>query len=409
MDTNNYFDLKIIPGLIELINNPNEQENISLKLNKQKYNDYTTISYNKSLLTNETNQTYGLCRSIVVNSKNKVVAFSPTKSVDCGEFIKLFPDKTDHLIAQEFIDGTMVNVFWDQDKETDGGWEISTKNVVGGNTSFFNCDPPKTYNEMFTEAMTLNNLYLDMLNKQFCYTFVLQHPYNRIVAPISNPQLYLVAVYQIINVIDEKSNDFNNKLQNVMVYPCDLEYIKQYGMWTWTGVKFPEIYNDWNNYDDLINKYAGINTPYNIQGVVIFNSLTNMRCKFRNPQYEVVKKLRGNQPKLQYQYLILKKEGNINNYLNYYPEHISEFNLINNNINLFIKTLYDNYINFYIKKDNITPFHYKTHMFNLHNIYITQLKPNNLYVTPLIVTKYVEDLHPSQLMSMLNYFKYTLS
>lgn len=58
---------------------------------------------------------------------------------------------------------------------------------------------------MFTEAMVLNNLYLDMLNKQFCYSFVLQHPYNRIVAPISNPQLYLVAVYQIINVIDEKA------------------------------------------------------------------------------------------------------------------------------------------------------------------------------------------------------------
>lgn len=48
-------------------------------------------------------------------------------------------------------------------------------------------------------------------------------------------------------------------------------------------------------------------------------------------------------------------------------------------------------------------------MFNLHNIYITHLKPNNLYVTPLTVTKYVEDLHPSQLMSMLNYFKNTLS
>jgi len=219
----------------------------------------------------------------------------------------------------------------------------------------------------------------------------------------------LVAVFQIINVIDEKSDDFNNKLKNVMVYPCDLEYIKQYGMWTWTGVKFPEIYNDWESYDDLINNYAGINTPYNIQGVVIFNSLTNMRCKFRNLQYEVVKKLRGNQPKLQYQYLILKKEGNINNYLIYYPEHINEFILINNKINLFIKTLYENYINFYIKKDTVTPFHYKTHMFNLHNIYITQLKPNNLYVTPLIVTKYVDDLHPSQLMSMLNYFKYTLS
>ena len=405
MDTNNYFEFNLIPGLIELINNPNPNENnniLSLKLNKQKYNDYRIISYNKSLLTDETLEYYGICRSIVINSKNKVVSFAPTKSIKSDTFMNTFPNKTEHLIAQEFVEGTMINVFWDQDIETTGGWEISTKNIVGANTSFFKGDKYKTFKEMFLEALSLNNLILDVLSKQFCYTFVFQHPNNRIVIPITQPQLYLVAVYQIINVIDDKNNDFNNQLKNVFIYNCNLEAIKLYGIWSWTGIKFPKIYKDWDNYDDLINNYASINTPYDIQGVVIYNSLTNKRCKFRNPNYEIVKKLRGNQPKLQYQYLILQKDEKIQNYLNYYPEHYDEFIIINNKINLLIKDLYNNYVNYYIKKDYITPFKYKTHMFNLHNIYKTELKPTNLYVTISTVTKYMNDLHPSQLFSLLN-------
>ena len=44
------------------------------------------------------------------------------------------------------------------------------------------------------------------------------------------------------------------------------------------------------------------------------------RTKFRNPNYEHVKKLRGNNSKLQFQYLTLHKEM-INEYLKYYPEN----------------------------------------------------------------------------------------
>jgi hypothetical protein len=400
MDTNNYFVFNLVPELIELINNPNENNDIIyLKLNKQKYNDYRIITYNKSVLTDENIEYYGICRSIIINSKNKVVSFSPAKSIKSDVFMNTFPNRTDYLIAQEFVEGTMINVFWDRDQ-----WEITTKNVVGANTSFFKCDESKTFKEMFFEALTVNNLILDILNKHLCYSFVLQHPNNRIVIPITQPQLYLVAVYQIINVIDDNSDDFNNKLKNVFIYPCNLEHVKLYGMWSWTGIKFPKTYYDWNNYDDLINNYASNNTPYDIQGVVIYNSLTNTRCKFRNPNYEIIKKLRGNQPKLQYQYLILKNDGNIDNYLNYYPEHRDEFNMINNKINLFIKELYNNYVNYYIKKDYTIPFEYKTHMFNLHNIYINNLKPKKLYINISNVSDYVNELHPFQLMTILNCF-----
>ena len=400
---NNCVEFKFIPGLIELINNSKKDNNLlSLKLNKQKINDYKIVSYNKSTLTNENIPIYGLCRSIVVNLKNKVVSFSPPKSIRYDVFTHNFPVKNDNIHAEEFIEGTMINVFWDPDKEISGAWEISTKNIVGADTTFFKCDNSKTFKEMFIEAALLNNLHLDILNKQLCYTFVLQHPNNKIVIPINQPQLYLVAVNQIINIIDE--NNYNT-ITNAFVYTHDIENVKTHGEWSWTGIKFPKIYNDWNNYSDLIHTYGSDNTHYTIQGIVIYNKLANQRCKIRNPNYEIIRKLRGNQPKLQYQYLILRKEGKLTNYLYYYPEHNNYFKIINDNINLFIRELYYNYKNRYIKKENVkmeTPFKYKTHIFNLHNIYLNDLKINKKYVTLETVIKYINDLHPSQLMFSLN-------
>jgi hypothetical protein len=46
---------------------------------------------------------------------------------------------------------------------------------------------------------------------------------------------------------------------------------------------------------------------------------------------------------------------------------------------------------------------FRTHMFNLHQQFINELRPNNLFITNTIVQKYVNNLHPSLLMHSLNY------
>ena len=114
--------------------------------------------------------------------------------------------------------------------------------------------------------------------------------------PFNKPQLYLVAVYYI----------YHTDAKNMMVYLIDINEVKKFG-WNNTTIKFPEIYT-MNSYTDAIHTYASMNTPYNILGVVLKNSLTGDRAKIRNPVYEQVRKLRGNQPKLQYQYLCVSFE-----------------------------------------------------------------------------------------------------
>ena len=372
----------------DLITNLNKTE--CTTSNNQKYQ---VIRYNKNTLCYDNIPTYGIYRSIIVNSDNQVVSFSPSKSVNADSFIKKYNTKNDSLVAEEFVEGTMINVFWDAKIGLSGAWEISTRNTVGAESLFYKSPNSKTFRTMFLEAAINNNLDLDSLNKNFCYSFVLQHPENRIVVPFKSPQLYLISMYTIDN----------NDLNNIRVYSADRTiFLNSH---TNTSVKVPTTY-EWTTYSDLINKYASMNTSYDILGVIIHNNETGERTKIRNPVYEEVRQLRGNQPKIQYQYLCLRKEGRVGDFLKYFPENKKDFSNFRDQIHLFTNTLYSNYVSCYIKKEKPLiefPEQYRTHMFNIHKEYLDDLKEKKLYVTNTVVIRYVNNIHPSLLMFCLNF------
>jgi hypothetical protein len=351
---------------------------------------FKLIRYDKNSLNYDIIPTYGLFRSVIVNSNNEVVCFSPPKSISADLFIKKYNLVDETLVAEQFVEGTMINVFWDYKNNL---WEIATRNNIGGKSSFYKTKNAKTFRDMFFEAVAYSNLDLNSLNKNLCYSFVLQHPENRIVVPFKEPQLYLISIYMIDN-----TEPFDIKVG--IIDKSDFLTIH-----TNTKIKLPTIYK-FNAYSELIEKYASMNTSYDTLGVVIHNNKTGERTKIRNPVYEQVKQLRGNQPKLQYQYLCLRKEGKVGDFLNFFPEHKTEFSSFRDQIHLFTNTLYLNYISCYIKKEKpLIEFsdQYRTHMFNIHKHFLNELKEQKLYVNNTVVIKYVNNLHPSLLMFCLNF------
>lgn len=369
----------------------------STKLNQK----YRIIRYNKPLITKDLIPTFGIFRSVIINSLNNVVCFSPPKSLHADRFMEMYPiihdlksDTTikSPIIAQQFVEGTMINVFFDP---AAASWQIATRSTVGGNMSFFQGPGAKTFNEMFQDACVENKLFIDTLNPMYCYSFVLQHPCNRIVVPFSKPQLYLIDLYHIRKNLDD----------TIYVYSHPLSVVKEYGFWKSTTVRFPEVY-DVSSYAELINKFASPNTPYHIMGVIIKNTETNERCKIRNPIYEEVRQLRGNQAKLQYQYLSLRKEGKIPEFLKFYPETKDELSKFRDQIHMFTNTLHQNYISCYVKKEKPLkefPEQYRTHMFKIHEHYMTNLRETKDFVTNTVVINYVNNLAPSLLMYCLNH------
>lgn len=392
-------NLSQIPGFNALLHNDNNTNSSILKLNKvvcksSNNQTYKVIKYDKNFLTSDLVNTYGLARSIVVNSDNRVVSFSPPKSIPSDDFIRNYFENKENIIAEEFVEGTMINVFWDPKIGLSGAWEISTRNTIGATSAFYKSSTSKTFRTMFLEAAKASNLVLEYLNPLYSYSFVLQHPENRIVVPFKNPKLYLVAIYHIDN----------SDTSNIIVRSINMDDLKKFD-WHGANIYFPKKYS-FEKYSELIEKYASMNTHYDIVGVVLHNTTTGERAKIRNPVYEQVRNLRGNQPKLQYQYLCLRKEGKVKDFLKYYPENRKEFSSFRDQIHLFTETLYSNYVSCYIKKTKpLIEFseQYRTHMFNIHKKYMDELREKQLFVTNTFVIKYVNELHPSLLMYCLNF------
>lgn len=395
-------NLSNVPGFNNLKlgnNNDDAQEKMLNKVICKTDNNliYKVIRYDKNYLSQDNILTAGLCRSVIVNCENAVVGYSPPKSIHPDEFIKAYGTKNENIVALEFVEGTMINVFWDNKIGLTGGWEISTRNKVGANCRFFNNNNnnSRTFRELFLETASLNLLDLELLNKKNSYSFVLQHPENRIVVPFTKPLLYLIAVYSIHNV------DQNN---GTIVTFEDLECVKKSNDFANTLVHFPLKY-DCETYSGLIEKYASMNTSYEIAGFVLYNNVTGVRTKVRNPVYEQIKQLRGNNPKNQYQYLCLRGQNKVAEYLSFYPEHKSEFSEYRDQVHLFTETLFANYIACYVKKERpLLEFstQFRTHMFNIHRIYVTELKEKKQHVTKIVVIKYVNELASALLMHSIN-------
>lgn len=397
--------LSQIPGFSEILQNK-ENSNHLLKLNKMETknstnHNYTVLTYHKNLLSKDLVCSYGLSRSIIINNLNQVVCYAPPKSLSSEEFIEKYSLNDTFIVAEEFVEGTMINVFWDSSIGLTGAWEISTRNTVGATSSFFKKKETKTFRTMFLETCKEAGLVLENLNKDYCYSFVLQHPDNRIVVPFRKTLLYLVAVYLIENHEDKKE---------VTVFSMNLNKVEREALYSHLGLQKSLIYlprkYEANCYTDLIEKYASMNTSYFILGVMIHNRSTGERTKIRNPVYEQVRQLRGNQPKLQYQYLTLRNQGKVAEFLKYFSENKKEFSEFRDQVHLFTNTLFSNYISCYIKKEKPLAEYsnqYRTHMFHLHKKYLDTLKDNKQIITNNIVKKYVNEMHPSLLMYSLNY------
>ena len=202
-----------------------EQQNVDALLNtlnlKQKCwvvggKNYHVIRYDKQFLSNDRRETVGMFRSVVHNNGN-VVSFAPPKTIDYDTFISRL-DNTKPVKVEDYIEGTMINIFHNGDN-----WEIATRSSVGGRVAFFTMDGTpqssmeNTFRWMFLDAVQHREMMcegedpnrdlfnaLDSFPKNYTFSFVLQHPKNRIVVPFTTPQLFLVKVYEITeNVVTE--------------------------------------------------------------------------------------------------------------------------------------------------------------------------------------------------------------
>ena len=313
------------------------------------------------------------CRGMVVDIKtNKIICMPPIKSINVDDYNK--SNYTENSIIEEFIDGTMINMWYYND-----AWHISTRSSIGANCKWFS---NKKFYELFQESNALN---FDAMNKNYFYSFVLQHPENRIVTCYSEPKITLVFVGKV--------NDDNT-----------VESIPYQDIANDINVSTPMRYEfEINNSIEVLIEYVS-KKNYEFQGLVLKNGIH--RTKIRNPNYNYARQLKGNTRNMKYLYYDLLKTGKMGEYLNFYPEFTQLFNFFSSEFSEMAKNLHTNYMNYHVKKtvkdikDIYFPF--RPHTYNLHKLYLENRTP----VTPQVISTYLNTLEPAQIVYIINYKHY---
>ncbi len=366
----------------------NKVTNLKRLIQKEKeLNNRFIIRYSKDYINSNNIQSYGLFRSLITDGNN-IISFSPQKSLSLDSFKNI--SKENEITCQEYVEGTMINMYYDNK------WQIATRSNIGADIKF-NFETSLTFRDMFLEAFSNAGLEFDMFSKKFSYSFVLQHPENRIVVPFNKPNLVLTNIYECknktvreIDTTDQKEEWINQSNFNLINFPKNIASI---------------LGEDNLTLDEIENKVKQ-GLDYTVQGIVLINKNKGIRSKIRNQNYENVRILKGNSPKLQYQYYNLRNFGKVKEFLKYYPEYKEKFSKMRIQLHKWTDKLWSNYIKCYVNKEKPLiefPFEFRNHIFNLHRIYLNELVMKKRYVGKSVVISYVNDLPPDHLMSSINY------
>ena len=388
------FAVSKIPNLNWFNYLENADESYPLKCKKYTYNgiDYNIVSYDKKNVKDYTNVRDA--RTLIYNCNDKLVCIGPSKNIsfqdnciDCEEL------KTCHY--ENFVEGTMINMFYDYASDV---WEIATKSTIGGDVSFFrtsSINQTKTFREMFFDCIRFLDIDMNSFNRRYCYSFVMQHPDNKIVTNFIYPNIVLIEFYEI------------NVEQEIFKYYPSPELHDHGDHFTDDQVQLlQKLSNKVRKFNsDYINNINNSKENHTIMGVIIRTS-KGTTFRIRNKNFEDARILRGNQPKLEYHYLELRKSGKIKQYLQYFPEHRTIMNSYQGKVHDFTNILYSNYISCYIKKEKKLGLYekeYRQHMYEIHQIYLNKLKPENKAINFKVVTEYVNNMKTDYLMYSINY------
>lgn len=384
------FDYSLTPESIEYLKVLCNVHNFS-KENEDKY----LVSYNKDKIkiNDENFNTIGLHRSIIFLNNN-LVCFSPPKSLSYDCFCTKYPILGENIVVEEFIEGTMINVYYNNISKN---WEIATKNNIGA-TNIFYKDSTYTFGDLFYDTCKHIGFNLeDELNKKFCYSFVMKHPYNQMIEIVKHPSLYLIEVYEIKR-LSETNIQIRIKDKN--------EIFDQLSLNLNINTPFKFNFKNYTQFNLFSSPDITCERKLISMGYVIKNKMTGERTKLRNPKYEYLHKLKGNQPDFFYRYLELRQLGQVKEFLHYFPEYYNSVNMYRETIHTFTENLYLYYINVNITRTTSlsnVPYCYKQHVYKIHGQYLLSKIDDKLFkVSIKYIIDYVNNLHPSSLMHSLN-------
>ena len=166
-------------------------ENINQKnLEKKEKNDCQLFKYERNINI-ENIEEINECRGIVTKNK-EFLCLPPSKNLETQDFFNKY--NLQNCQQEEFIDGTMVNIYWN-----DGKINYSTRSQIDADDKNYGI-LNRSFKEMFVEVYNNYDFSLEKnLPKNFCLSCVLCHQDNPIVKKHLENKIYLVEAKEILN------------------------------------------------------------------------------------------------------------------------------------------------------------------------------------------------------------------
>jgi len=400
---NNSMNNSLAPVVHKLDMSACSPDKVNTKYIRGLYDDYYILQYsNLGISFNDYKNT--LYRSVVFsNPQKQVLSFTPMKSMQVSDFIENYPSITDNIYINEYIEGLMVQLFYDHRINK---WIMGTKGGIGGNYCF-GAEKKKdsmTFYDMLLDALhtnrneTLNKTsLLEFFPTKFSYTFIMQHPKNTIITPVDRPHLYIVSVY------------FINSEDNQVEYVSPLEYESWPAFKNIDGIiEFPKQYL-YSDYKSVINDCEE-NKDIGHAGVIITNTITGRHCRIKTPVYELFKKTLNIDAETEYLYLCIRRINRVKEFLKYYPKYKRAFHKLNEQYDNMVKTVYQYYCDYYIygleTRNGTVGSKYFTHIYKIHhNIYIPSFAVKNIgrvRICRKTVREYFDKMEPRELLYILS-------
>ena len=299
------------------------------------------------------------CRGALIDiNTNQIVFIPPSKAIQST----LLENNVDSV--QELYDGTMINMIYHNNE-----WILSTRSDIGLNNKW----DTKSFKQMFEECGPIK---FELLNKDFTYSFVMQHIENRNVSIVNQNKLILVEARHNLQLIDLSTIETNGFLIAQSLSPENIETCmnilkhNSFSSFSWKGLTYKK---------------------------------NNKRYNIINPMFENVKKLKINSNNPLFNFIYLWKTNKLKDYLYFFNEYAILFEKYKIILNICIKELYDNYVQIKIKKSKEfkdVPFQLKPLLYDLHGIYLKNKHKINYTATEI----YFKNLETERSTFVLKYY-----
>ena len=234
-------------------------------------------------------------------------------------------DNRSYATVEDFVDGIMINMFYDGTR-----WRIATRSQLDAPGHFYGT---RSFSELFWETFNSKGLGdLNQFDLSVCYSWVLQHPEERIVVAPT----YGIAGLWLVGAR--------------LIHPDG--YVHELNVPMATLDRFRPAGHKLDTSDQVRDRlYAwGRRFGHAWQGLVV-KTADGRRFKGRSIEYKAARALRGNQAKLPFLWLERWGEGRLTAYLKIYPEEAIEADAVVGRFKQATQELYDLYQRVYRRRE----------------------------------------------------------